>query len=41
MSVLRRSPYIWVTWLTKLMAGEAQCEWASWFKAHHKYDKLL
>ena len=40
MKLLRQSPYIWVTWLTKLMAGEAQCEWASWFKAHHKYDKL-
>ena len=22
------------------MTGEAQCKWASWFKAHHKYDKL-
>ena len=40
MKIVRQAPYIWVTWLTKLMAGEAQCEWASWFKAHHKYDKL-
>mgnify|MGYP001170398126 FL=1 len=40
MKLLRQSPYIWFTWLTKLLAGEAQCEWASWFKAHHKYDKL-
>ena len=33
----RRSgnPYVWVTWLTKLMVGENSCEWASWFKAHH------
>lgn len=40
MAIVRQSPYIWVTWLTKLMAGEAQCEWASWFKAHYKYDKI-
>lgn len=22
------------------MAGEAHCEWAAWFRAHHTYDKL-
>ena len=36
----RENPYIYVTWLTKLIAGESQCAWASWFKAHHTYDKL-
>ncbi|MEW5826112.1 MAG: PD-(D/E)XK nuclease family protein [Candidatus Bipolaricaulota bacterium] len=37
----RGEPYIWVTWLTKLLAGENQCEWAAWFRAHHKdYDRL-
>lgn len=36
----RRSPYIWVTWLTKLMAGESSCWWSAWFKAHHQYSKL-
>ena len=25
--------YIWVTWLAKLLAGDADCEWAAWFKA--------
>ena len=41
MAVLRSDPYIWVTWLTKLLAGESMCEWSSWFRAHHKnYDKL-
>ncbi|MFC2078389.1 hypothetical protein ACFLSZ_00245 [Candidatus Bipolaricaulota bacterium] len=41
MAVLRSEPYIWVTWLTKLLAGDSMCEWASWFRAHHKdYDKL-
>jgi hypothetical protein len=40
MAVERAGPYIWVTWLTKLMAGENQCEWASWFRAHYEWDKL-
>ena len=41
MSVERNEPYIWVTWLTKLLAGESTCEWSAWFRAHHKdYDKL-
>lgn len=40
MAVERSCPYIWVTWLTKLMAGENQCEWASWFRSHYKWDKL-
>ena len=30
----RTDPYIWVTWLSKLLAGDASCEWAAWFKAH-------
>jgi len=37
---MRASPYIWATWLTKLLVGSDQCEWSSWFKAHHQaYDK--
>ncbi len=40
MATERDKPYIWVTWLTKLMAGENQCRWASWFKAHNTYEKL-
>ena len=41
MAVLRSEPYIWVTWLTKLLSGESMCEWSSWFRAHNKdYDKL-
>jgi CRISPR/Cas system-associated exonuclease Cas4 (RecB family) len=31
-------PYIWVTWLAKLLGGH-QCVWSAWFKAHYKYDK--
>ena len=32
----RTFPYIWTTWLTKLLTGESSCEWAAWFKAHHQ-----
>ena len=28
-------PYVWVTWLTKLLTGEVSCEWAGWFQAQH------
>jgi hypothetical protein len=41
MTVKRRQPYVWVTWLSKVMAGEQACLWASWFKAHHQdYPKI-
>ena len=43
MPQLRESPYIWVTWLTKLLVGENSCEWAAWFHAQHvgwSYDKV-
>jgi len=41
MAKRRTDPYIWVTWLTKLLAGESTCEWSAWFRAHHtNYDKL-
>ena len=29
-------PYIWMTWLTRLLVGEQSCEWASWFRANHE-----
>ena len=36
MADARQFPYIWTTWLTKLLTGENSCEWAIWFKAHHQ-----
>ncbi len=33
---LREHPYIWATWLARLLAGEAHCQWAGWFRAHHQ-----
>ena len=32
----REHPYIWATWLPRLLTGENSCEWAIWFKAHHR-----
>jgi CRISPR/Cas system-associated exonuclease Cas4 (RecB family) len=36
----RFRPYIWVTWLTPLLAGADVCEWKAWYKAHFRYTKL-
>ena len=37
MAELRQDgPYIWVTWLTKLLVGQNSCEWAAWFSAQHE-----
>jgi len=36
---LRPSPYIWPTWLTKLLAAEESCWYKSWFKATRNYVK--
>ena len=32
----RGLPYIWVTWLAKILAGDNSCEWAVWFRARHE-----
>ena len=40
MATRRDEPYVWVTWITKLLAGEANCAWAAWFRAHHTYQRL-
>ena len=36
MARAREHPYIWATWLAKLLTGENSCEWAGWFRAHHQ-----
>ena len=36
MPIHREHPYIWATWLAKLLAGQDQCEWAGWFRAHYQ-----
>ena len=32
----REFPYIWSTWLPRLLTGQRSCEWAIWFKACHQ-----
>jgi hypothetical protein len=41
MATTRRQggPYVYVTWITKLLAGGDRCTWAAWFKASFKHDK--
>jgi hypothetical protein len=36
----RQGAYIWTTWIAPLLAGDAHCLWAVWFKAHYLYDKV-
>ena len=36
MAEARTGPYIWTTWLSRLLVGDFSCEWAAWFRAHHK-----
>ena len=32
----REHPYLWTTWLPRLLTGESSCEWSVWFKAHYR-----
>jgi CRISPR/Cas system-associated exonuclease Cas4 (RecB family) len=32
-------PWIWTTWITPVLAGEAQCQYAPYVKAHFRYTK--
>ena len=34
-------PYVWVTWITGLLAGSSRCEWSAWYKAHFRYEKKI
>lgn len=36
MTVKRKAPYVYATWLAEVMAGERACDFALWFKAHHQ-----
>jgi hypothetical protein len=31
----RTEPYVWATWISKLLAGESSCLWSAWFRAHN------
>lgn len=33
--------WVWVTWITGLLAGTDRCQWKPWYKARHQYAKLI
>ncbi len=35
----KEAPYIWVTWLTPLLAGSSFCQWAAWFQSNYTFEK--
>lgn len=35
----RRSPFVWVTWLTGLLSGDKHCQFALWYRAQFEYEK--
>jgi len=40
MAIARDGAYIWVTWITGVLAGDFHCEWSAWFRAHFRdFDK--
>ena len=39
MSTPRPSPYVWVTWIAGILAGDDRCTFSPWFKANHYYTK--
>lgn len=40
MNSRRPRPYVWVSWITALLAGTDQCHWKVWTKANFRYAKL-
>ena len=39
MTSQRAEPYVWVSWITKVLAGESSCVWSAWFRAHYQTAK--
>ena len=35
----RGGNYLWVTWLSRLMAGEVSCTWAAWFRYEQIFER--
>ncbi len=40
LTIARIEPYVWVTWITKLLAGEASCVWSAWLRAHYQTARV-
>lgn len=41
MTSRRSNPFIWASWLPKLLVGESTCEWAVWFQVHNEGFKKV
>lgn len=39
LTTARPEPYVWVSWITKLLAGESSCVWSAWLRAHYQTAK--
>ena len=39
LTTVRPEPYVWVSWITKLLAGESSCVWSAWLRAHYQTAK--
>jgi hypothetical protein len=39
LTTVRPDPYVWVSWITKLLAGESSCVWSAWLRAHYQTAK--
>ena len=39
LTIARPEPYVWVSWISKLLAGEASCVWSAWLRAHYQTAK--
>lgn len=40
LTVIRPEPYVWVSWITKLLTGEASCVWSAWLRAHYQTARV-
>lgn len=36
----RPKPYLYATWMSKIMSDSFHCNWSVWFRTHHYYEKL-
>lgn len=39
LTIERPEPYVWVSWIAKILAGEASCVWSAWLRAHYQTAK--
>ena len=38
---IRSRPYVWVTWITGLLATTDKCYWKAWVKSHYQLPKAV